>query len=83
MIISETTLAHESKRVLDRVVEQGEIVQVQRQGRTVAEIRPRMGVTRLELLQLLRNRGFTKDDSRQLQCAMDAVSEVLGYAGRD
>ncbi len=58
-------------------------MEIQRRGRTVAEIRPRIGATRSELLQLLHGRGFSPADSRQLQQAMDAASTVIGYAGRD
>ena len=83
MIVTATELANDSKSVLDRVIQGGEVVEVQRHGRTVAEIRPRVGASRSELLRLLRGRGFSQADSRQLRQAMDAASEVLGYAGRD
>ncbi len=83
MIVTATELANESKSILDRVVQGGEIVEVQRHGRTVAVIQPRVGATRSELLRLLRDRGFTTADSKELQSAMDRASEVIGYAGRD
>ena len=83
MIVTAAELANDSERVLDRVIQGGEVVEVQRHGRTVAEIRPRVGASRSELLRLLRGRGFSPADSRQLQQAMDAASEVIGYAGRD
>jgi antitoxin (DNA-binding transcriptional repressor) of toxin-antitoxin stability system len=83
MIVTATELANDSKRVLDQVIQDGEVVEVQRHGQTVAEIRPRIGVSRSELLQLLQGRGFSPADSRQLQQAMDAASTVFGYAGRD
>ena len=83
MIVTATELANDSERVLDRVIQGGEIVEVQRHGRTVAEIRPKVGASRSEVLRLLRGRGFTQSDSRQLQSAMDAVSAVIGYAGGD
>jgi hypothetical protein len=35
------------------------------------------------MLRLLQGRGFSKRDARQLKAAMDAASEVVGYAGRD
>ena len=83
MIISATELANESKSILERVAQGGEVVEVQRHGKTVAVIQPRVGATRSELLRLLRGRGFTAADSEELQAAMDRASEVVGYAGRD
>ncbi|MEK7684871.1 MAG: hypothetical protein AAB466_05580 [Verrucomicrobiota bacterium] len=83
MIVTATILASDSESVLDRVTQGGEVVEVQRHGRIVAEIRPRVGASRSELLRLLRGRGFSQADSRQLQQAMDAASAVFGYAGRD
>jgi prevent-host-death family protein len=83
MIVSATELANDSKSILDRVVQGGEAVEVQRHGKTVAVIQPRVGATRTELLRLLRGRGFTPADSEELKTAMDNASEVVGYAGRD
>jgi prevent-host-death family protein len=83
MIVTATELANESKSILDRVAQGGEVVEVQRHGKTVAVIQPRVGATRSELLRLLRGRGFTAADSEELQAAMDRASEVVGYAGRD
>ncbi len=83
MIVSATELANEGKAILDRLVQGGETVEVQRHGKTVAEIQRKAGVSRDELLRLLRGRGFSEKDSRELKQAMDAASEVLGYAGRD
>jgi prevent-host-death family protein len=83
MIVTATELANESKSILDRVVQGGEIVEVQRHGKTVAVIQPRVGATRSELLRLLRGRGFDATDSTELKAAMDSASEVIGYAGRD
>jgi prevent-host-death family protein len=83
MIVTATELANESKSILDRVVQSGEIVEIQRHGRTVAVIQPRVGSSRAELLRLLRGRGFSREDSKELQAAMDAASDVVGYAGRD
>jgi prevent-host-death family protein len=83
MIVSATELANESKSVLDRVVQGGEVVEVQRHGKTVAVIHPKVGATRSELLRLLRGRGFSAEDFRDLKRAMDAASQVIGYAGRD
>jgi prevent-host-death family protein len=83
MVVTATELANESKSILDRVMQGGETVEVQRHGKTVAVILPRVGVTRSELIRLLRARGFTEEDSLELKSAMDAASEVIGYAGRD
>jgi prevent-host-death family protein len=83
MIVSATELANESKSILDRVVQGGEVVEVQRHGKTVAVIQPRVGATRSEILRLLRGRGFSAKDSAELKAAMDAASEVIGYAGCD
>ena len=81
MIVSATELANESANVLDYVIKGGETVEVQRHGRTVAEIRPRIGATRSELVRLLRGRGLSDTDSQQLRQAMEKGSEVIGYAG--
>jgi antitoxin (DNA-binding transcriptional repressor) of toxin-antitoxin stability system len=76
-------LANESKTILDRVVQGGEVAEIQRHGKTVAVIQPRVGATRAEMLRLLRGRGLSTMDSKELQAAMNAASEVVGYAGRD
>jgi antitoxin (DNA-binding transcriptional repressor) of toxin-antitoxin stability system len=78
MIVTATKLANDSKSILDRVVRGGEIVEVQRGGKTVAVIQPRVGVTRSELLRLLHGRGFNTTDSQELKAAMDSASEVTG-----
>lgn len=83
MIVSATELANESKSILDRVVQGGEVVEIQRHGRTVAVIQPRVGASRSELLRLLRDRNFSPADETELRTAMDQASEVIGYAGRD
>jgi antitoxin (DNA-binding transcriptional repressor) of toxin-antitoxin stability system len=83
VIVSATELANDSKTVLDRVAHGGETVEVQRHGKTVAQIQRKAGASRSELRRLLRGRGFTETDSRELKRAMDAASEVFGYAGRD
>ena len=83
MIVTATELAKDSNGVLDSVIQGGETIQVQRYGKTVAEIHRQAGVTRAALLRLLRGRGFSESDSRELKQATDAASEVFGYAGRD
>jgi hypothetical protein len=81
MIISATDLANDSKAILDSVVRSREAAQVQRHGKTVAEIQPVGAASREEILRLLRGRGFTQADSRELQKSMDAAAEVFGHAG--
>jgi prevent-host-death family protein len=75
-----TELANESKRILDRVVQGGESVEIQRHGRTVAAIQPRVGASRSELLRLLRGRGFSSADAAERKLAMERASEVIGSA---
>jgi antitoxin (DNA-binding transcriptional repressor) of toxin-antitoxin stability system len=81
MIVSATGLANDTSNILDRVVQGGEVVEVQRYGRTVAVIHAKVGVNRSEAVQLLSGRGLSQSDSQQLHKAMDAASEVFGYAG--
>ncbi len=83
MIVTATELASDSESVLDRVVEGGETIQVQRHGKIVAQITPAVGVSREELLRALRKIHWTQDESRALKRAMDAASDVFGYAGGD
>jgi prevent-host-death family protein len=78
MIVTATELANESKSILDRVVQGGEVAEVQRHGKTVAVIQPRVGATRSELLRLLRGRGFQAADSEELKAAMDSAAEMAG-----
>jgi prevent-host-death family protein len=83
MIVTATELANESKSILDRVVQAGEVVEVQRHGKTVAVIQPRVGATRSELLRLPRGRGLLARGSEELKSAMDSAAETIGYAGWD
>ncbi len=62
------------KHSCDRVIQGGEVVEVQRHGKTVAVFqRLKVSSSRSEVLRLLRDRGFTEKDSGQLQAAMDAA----------
>jgi antitoxin (DNA-binding transcriptional repressor) of toxin-antitoxin stability system len=83
MIVTATELASDSESVLDRVVEGGETIQVQRHGKIVAQISPTVGVSREELLRALRKLHWTEVESQELKGAMDAASAVFGYAGGD
>lgn len=60
-----------------RVVQGGEVVEIQRHGRTVAVIHPRVGASRSELLRLLRGRGFSTQDQRDLQLKREAGSATV------
>ncbi len=82
MKVSATELANDTRAVLDRVIERGEAAEVQRHGKSVAEIRPKVGVGRKELLRILGKIKWTRAESAELKKAMD-VSDVVGYAGRD
>jgi antitoxin (DNA-binding transcriptional repressor) of toxin-antitoxin stability system len=83
MKVTATELANDSKAVLDKVIKNGEKAEVQRHGKTVAEIEAATGATRDEMVELLKSIKFTKKESRELKKAMDAASDVVGYAGRD
>ena len=83
MKVTATQLANDSKSVLDRVIQRGETAEVQRHGRTIVEIRRKVGADRKEMVELLKSVNFTKADTRQLKQAMEAAAEVFGYAGRD
>ena len=81
--ISATDLANDSKAILDRVIIRGETVEIQRHGKTVAEIQPKVGVTKEEFERILGKIRWTEAESGELRKAMDAATEVFGYAGRD
>jgi antitoxin (DNA-binding transcriptional repressor) of toxin-antitoxin stability system len=83
MIVTGTELANKGKSIIDRVIQGGEVVEVQRHGKTVAVIHPEVGATRSGMLRLLRRRDFSEQDNKELQAAMDAASDVIGYAGHD
>ena len=81
--ISATDLANDSKAILDLVIIRGETVEIQRHGKTVAEIRPKVGVSKEEFERILGKIRWTEAESGELRKAMDAATEVFGYAGRD
>lgn len=83
MVVSATELANEGKSILDKVAQGGEVVEVQRHGKTIAVIQPKVGATRSEMIRLLNGRGFSEDDAKELRSAMNDASEVVGYAGGD
>ncbi len=83
MIVTATELANDSKALVDRVVARGEAVQVKRHGKTVVEIRRKVGVSGAELLKRLKGARFSQAEQKELKSVMDAASKVFGYAGRD
>ena len=83
MKVTATELANDSKAVLDRVIQRGEPAEVQRHGKSVVQIRRKAGVDRQELLRILKQIKFSKSETKELKQAMDAASEVFGYAGGD
>jgi len=82
-IASATDLANDSKAILDRVIIRGEAVEIQRHGKTVAEIQPKVGVSKEEFERILGKIHWTEAESGELRKAMDTATEVFGYAGRD
>jgi hypothetical protein len=83
MKITATKLAKDSKAVLDRIIRRGETAEMQRHGKTVAKIQRKVGASREEMAELLKSIKFSKAETKELKKAMDAASDVFGYAGRD
>jgi len=83
MKVTATKLANDSKAVLDRVIRRGETAEVQRHGKTVAKIQRKVGASREEMAELLKSIKFSKAETKELKKAMDAASDVFGYAGRN
>ena len=81
MKVTATELAQDSKSVLDRVIEGGEAAEVQLHGKTVLEIRRKVGADRNEMLELLKGVNFSQADTIELKQAMVAAADVVGYAG--
>jgi len=81
--ISATDLAHDSKAILDRVIIRGETVEIQRHGKTVAEIQPKVGVSKEEFEGILGRIHWTEAESGELRKAMETATKVFGCAGRD
>ena len=83
MKVTATQLASNSKDIVDRVLQGREPAEIQRHGKTVAEIRSKIGVDRQELLRVLGKIKFSESEASELKQAMDAACDVFGYAGRD
>ena len=83
MKVSATQLANNSKAVVDRVVQRGELAEIQRHGKTVAEIRRKVAVDRQELARILRKIRFSRSEISELKQAMNAASGLFGDPGHD
>jgi hypothetical protein len=83
MKVSATELADNSKAVVDRVIKRGEAADVERHGRTVVQIRRKVGVSKKEFVERLRSVRFTDAEQRELKKAMEESAKVFGHAGRD
>ena len=81
MKVSATELANDSKKVIDRVIKRGERADIQRHGKTIAQIEPQIGATREEVLELFKAIKFTNQESKELKKAMDAAADVFGGYG--
>jgi antitoxin (DNA-binding transcriptional repressor) of toxin-antitoxin stability system len=83
MIVTDTELASDSKAILDKVI-QGEEVQVQRQGKPVAVIRPQVGwMSAEEMARDLNSFNWTEEERMAMRKAIADTAEVIGYAGCD
>jgi antitoxin (DNA-binding transcriptional repressor) of toxin-antitoxin stability system len=67
MIATATELATDSKNILDKVIRNGETVEIQRHGKTVAIIRPKEGVTMSELLELLNGLDWSEEERGEVR----------------
>jgi len=76
MKVSATELASDSNAILDRVISRGGASDIQRHGKTVAEIRPKVGVSREELARILGEIHWTETESEELRAAMDLVCNL-------
>ena len=70
-------MANESKRVLDEVIHHGQVVEIQRRGKSVAVMRKKAGVSGKELLRRLKQVRFTDRERTELQRAMDEGGKAL------
>jgi antitoxin (DNA-binding transcriptional repressor) of toxin-antitoxin stability system len=81
MIVTATDLANDSKGIVDRVLRRGETADVRRHGKSVAEIRPKVGVSRAEFLRIMREVKWSKAESRELKSVIKSTAKVFGHAG--
>jgi hypothetical protein len=83
MVVSATLLANDSKAIIDRVLSRRENADVHRHGKTVVQIRRKIGVDAKDLVERLKQARFTTAEQRELKTAMDAANEVFCHAHRD
>lgn len=83
MKITAMELAGDSNGVVDRVIQGGETIEVERCGKSVVEMRRAVGVSSAELLDRLKAIRFSEEDRSELSKAMKEASEIFGDAGRD
>jgi hypothetical protein len=82
MKVSETTLASDSKAIIDNVLAGHESVEVHRHGRTVVQIRSKVGISAAELIERLKQEQFTPAEQNELKVAMNAANDVFAHADR-
>lgn len=82
MKVSEASLASDSKAIIDDVLAGHESVEIHRHGRSVAQIRRKVGVSAADLIERLKKAQFTQAEQIELKVAMDAASEVFAHADR-
>jgi hypothetical protein len=81
MIATATDLANDSKRIIDDVVHRMETAEIQRHGKTVALIRPKVGVSGKELWRRLQYLKFSEADRKELEKAIKEGGKVFGNVG--
>ncbi len=77
MIATATEMANESKRILDDVIQRGQVVEIRRHGKGVAVVRRAVGVSGKELLRRLKEVRFSEQDRSELRRAMDQGAKSL------
>jgi hypothetical protein len=80
MIVTATQLANDSNGVIDRVLEQHEKAEIQRHGKIKVEMRRKVGVSKAELLEILKSVKLTDRERAELTAATKEANKVFGYA---
>ena len=81
MIVTATQLANDSNGVIDRVLERHEKAEIRRHGKIKVEIRRKVGVSKSELLEILKSVRLTEPERAELTAATKQANQVFGYAG--
>lgn len=81
MIVTATQLANDSNGVIDRVLERREKAEIRRHGKIKVEIRRKVGVSKAELLEILKSIRLTEPERAELTAATKHANQVFGYAG--